>query len=79
MKASAIQKSDWQGVFAVPTLARHRDAARSINWQASSKIAAHIPTGGVTRLLYCGNFFPHRDAPSLWRPARRQRHGSRIN
>ena len=57
MKTSAIQKTDWQGVFAVPPLARHRDAARSINWEASAKIAAHIHKGGVTRLLYGGNAF----------------------
>ena len=60
MKTSAIQKTDWRGVFAVPPLARHRDAARSINWEASGKIAAHIHKGGVTRLLYGGNaFFYH--------------------
>ena len=57
MKTSSIQKADWQGVFSVPPLARHRDAARSINWEASAKIAAHIHKGGVTRLLYGGNAF----------------------
>ncbi|MBZ2178196.1 MAG: dihydrodipicolinate synthase family protein [Acidobacteria bacterium] len=57
MKTSSIQKADWQGVFSVPPLARHRDAARSINWEASARIAAHIHKGGVTRLLYGGNAF----------------------
>jgi dihydrodipicolinate synthase/N-acetylneuraminate lyase len=54
---TTINRNDWQGVFAVPPLARKRDAARSFDWTENRRIVDHIQGGGVTRLLYGGNAF----------------------
>jgi dihydrodipicolinate synthase/N-acetylneuraminate lyase len=55
-----LSQSDWQGVFAVPPLARKRDGARSFDWAENQRIVDHIHSGGITRLLYGGNaFFYH--------------------
>jgi len=44
-------------VFAVPTLARRRDAARSLDLEQNDLIVRHIISGGITRLIYGGNAF----------------------
>lgn len=45
------------GVFAVPPLARAADGKRSIHWDENHRIATHILSGGISRLLYGGNAF----------------------
>lgn len=57
MRTRPIEPADLRGVFAVPPLARNHDARRTLNWAANDKIASHIQSGGVTRLLYGGNAF----------------------
>jgi dihydrodipicolinate synthase/N-acetylneuraminate lyase len=48
---------DTGGVFPVPPLARHNDAARSIDFAQNDRIVAHIARSGITRLIYGGNAF----------------------
>jgi dihydrodipicolinate synthase/N-acetylneuraminate lyase len=57
MKKSAVVPESLRGVFPVPPLARKRDAARSIDFDESSRVVSHIHRGGCTRLLYGGNAF----------------------
>ncbi|MGH9663023.1 MAG: hypothetical protein ACRD9L_01195, partial [Bryobacteraceae bacterium] len=46
-----------EGVFAVPSLARRNDAQRTLDFAENDRVARHIGSGGVTRLLYGGNAF----------------------
>src|SRR2546428_2183824 len=57
MKTNSISAEDLRGVFAVPPLARRRDAARSLNLAQNDLIVRHITSGGITRLIYGGNAF----------------------
>lgn len=57
MKTTPITLEDLRGVFAVPVLARRRDAQRTIDFAENEKIVRHIASGGVTRFLYGGNAF----------------------
>jgi dihydrodipicolinate synthase/N-acetylneuraminate lyase len=57
MKTGDITVEDLRGVFAVPPLARRRDAARTLNLVENDRIVRHIVDGGITRLLYGGNAF----------------------
>jgi dihydrodipicolinate synthase/N-acetylneuraminate lyase len=45
------------GVFAVPPLARHSDASRTLDFEQNNLVVRHILAGGITRLLYGGNAF----------------------
>src|SRR2546425_12845325 len=55
MKTNSISPEDLRGVFAVPPLARQRDATRSLNLAQNDLIVRHIISGGITRLIYGGN------------------------
>ena len=57
MKTNSISPEDLRGVFAVPPLARRRDAARSLDLAQNDLIVRHIISGGITRLIYGGNAF----------------------
>ena len=57
MRTQPIQKNDWRGVFAVPSLARKSDSRRSFDWQQNDRLVAHMRAGGITRLMYGGNAF----------------------
>src|SRR5438874_9874765 len=57
MKTNSISPEDLRGVFAVPPLARQRDATRSLNLAQNDLIVRHIVSGGITRLIYGGNAF----------------------
>ena len=57
MRTQQIGTADWQGVFAVPPLARNRDAQRTFNWEQNNRLVSHMHRGGITRLLYGGNAF----------------------
>src|SRR2546425_1537181 len=57
MKTNSISAEDLRGVFAVPPLARRRDAARSLDLAQNDLIVRHITSGGITRLIYGGNAF----------------------
>lgn len=57
MKTTPITIEDLRGVFAVPSLARRRDARRTIDFAENEKLVRHIASGGVTRFLYGGNAF----------------------
>src|SRR3989441_421942 len=57
MKTNSISPEDLRGVFAVPPLARQRDATRSLNLAQNDLIVRHIISGGITRLIYGGNAF----------------------
>ena len=57
MKTNSISPEDLRGVFAVPPLARRRDAARSLDFAQNDLIVRHIISGGITRLIYGGNAF----------------------
>ena len=57
MRTAPITGSDWQGVVAVPPLARRSDSRRTFDWNENARIVAHLHAGGVTRLLYGGNAF----------------------
>src|SRR5207244_10924968 len=57
MKTNSISPEDLRGVFAVPPLARHRDATRSLDFAQNDLIVRHIISGGITRLIYGGNAF----------------------
>jgi dihydrodipicolinate synthase/N-acetylneuraminate lyase len=56
MKTSPVTLSDLEGVFAVPPLARTLESGRLDRTQ-NDRIASHIRSGGLTRLLYGGNAF----------------------
>ena len=57
MKTNSISPEDLRGVFAVPPLARRRDASRSLDLAQNDLIVRHIVSGGITRLIYGGNAF----------------------
>jgi dihydrodipicolinate synthase/N-acetylneuraminate lyase len=57
MKTNSISHEDLRGVFAVPPLARRRDAARSLDLAQNDLIVRHIISSGITRLIYGGNAF----------------------
>src|SRR5438067_10822707 len=57
MKTNSISAEDLHGVFAVPPLARRRDATRSLDLAQNDLIVRHIVSGGITRLIYGGNAF----------------------
>jgi len=57
MRRSSPVRSDLEGVFAVPPLARNSDSTRSLNLEESQRIVDHIAGDGITRLLYGGNAF----------------------
>src|SRR5436853_3975831 len=57
MKTTLISPEDLRGVFAVPPLARRRDAARSLDLAQNDLIVRHIISGEITRLIYGGNAF----------------------
>ena len=57
MKTNSILPEDLRGVFAVPPLARRRDATRSLDFAQNELIVRHIINGGITRLIYGGNAF----------------------
>src|SRR5947207_1093721 len=57
MKTNSISPEDLRGVFAVPPLARRRDATRSLDLAPNDLIVRHIVSGGITRLIYGGNAF----------------------
>ena len=55
MKTTAVGLADLAGVFAVPPLARGDDGG--FDAAQNERIASHIRSGGITRLLYGGNAF----------------------
>ena len=57
MKTNSISPEDLRGVFAVPPLARRRDASGSLDLAQNDLIVRHIVSGGITRLIYGGNAF----------------------
>lgn len=57
MKTTPITIEDLRGVFAVPPLARRRDAQGTIDFAENEKLVRHMAGGGITRLLYGGNAF----------------------
>ena len=57
MKTSSVLPEDLRGVFAVPPLARNKDASRSIDFAQNDLIVTHITDGGITRFIYGGNAF----------------------
>lgn len=54
---AALARGILNGVFAVPPLARRRDAKRTLDIEQSDQIRRHITAGGITRLIYGGNAF----------------------
>ncbi len=54
---SDIKPDDLRGVFAVPPLPRAATPRRELDFDAAERVASHIVTGGVSRLLYGGNAF----------------------
>jgi 4-hydroxy-tetrahydrodipicolinate synthase len=66
MKTTAVSLDDLAGVFAVPPLARRGDAPRTVDYEQNERLATHIVSGGITRLLYGGNaFLYHVTAPEF--------------
>lgn len=57
MRRQPITLDDLRGVFAVPPLARKRDAGRTIDEAQNHRLVHHIVGGGITRLLWGGNAF----------------------
>ena len=57
MNTSIKFPDDLGGVFAVPPLARRRDAGRSLDIVQNDLIVGHMINGGLTRLIYGGNAF----------------------
>ena len=57
MKRTPVIPADFQGVFAVPPLARRNDAQRSLDFAQNNLIVEHITAGGITQLIYGGNAF----------------------
>jgi dihydrodipicolinate synthase/N-acetylneuraminate lyase len=56
-RAQAVTTADLRGVFAVPPLPREATAQRGIDFGAAERVARHLASGGVTRMLYGGNAF----------------------
>jgi dihydrodipicolinate synthase/N-acetylneuraminate lyase len=54
---AALSREVLRDVFAVPPLARRRDARRALDIEESDRIRRHITAGGITRLIYGGNAF----------------------
>ncbi|MBI3879131.1 MAG: dihydrodipicolinate synthase family protein [Verrucomicrobia bacterium] len=52
-----ISPDDLRGVFAVPPLARKRDARRSLDHEQNRRLVRHITAGGITRFIFGGNAF----------------------
>jgi len=57
MNRADFSSAQLQGVFAVPPLARSRDARRSIDFEQNNLIVKHIAAGGIRRMIYGGNAF----------------------
>src|SRR2546430_14029886 len=57
MRTKPAVPEDFQGVFAVPPLARRDDAQRSPDFAQNNLVVEHIAAGGITRLIYGGNAF----------------------
>ncbi len=57
MRTSPVTTDDYKGVFAVPPLARAKDATRSISFEQNDAIIRHIVAGGISRIIYGGNAF----------------------
>ena len=57
MKIDSLSPEHLRGVFAVPPLARRRDASRSLDFEQNDRIVRHIHGRGITRLIYGGNAF----------------------
>jgi dihydrodipicolinate synthase/N-acetylneuraminate lyase len=57
MRTAPLTTNDFRGVFPVPPLSRRNDAARSIDFGETEKIARHIAAGGIRNFLYGGNAF----------------------
>jgi len=57
MKTTSVLSDDLRGVFAVPPLARNKDASRSIDFAQNDLIVSHITDGGITKFIYGGNAF----------------------
>ena len=57
MRKISISKDDLCGAFAVPPLARRVDPKRSLDFAQNKRIAQHISSAGITRLIYGGNAF----------------------
>ena len=52
-----VSLASLEGVFAVPPLARRNDARRTLDFAENDRLARHMTSGGITRLLYGGNAF----------------------
>jgi 4-hydroxy-tetrahydrodipicolinate synthase len=48
---------DLWGVYAVPPLPRKADRGRTLDFDASERVARHVSAGGINRFLYGGNAF----------------------
>jgi dihydrodipicolinate synthase/N-acetylneuraminate lyase len=57
MKTTPVTTRDLQGVLPVPPLCRRGDAARTIDFAETGRLAAHITAGGPRALLFGGNAF----------------------
>ena len=57
MRKQPVFPEDLRGVFAVPPLARRRDADRTIDTVQNHRLVHHMVNGGITRLLWGGNAF----------------------
>ncbi len=57
MKRTPLTTEHLHGVFSVPSLARRRDARRTIDFAENDRLVRHILDGGITRFLYGGNAF----------------------
>jgi len=55
MRKHPFSEHDMRGVFAVPSLARRNDPARTPDFVENQRIVDHIARGGLTRLIYGGN------------------------
>jgi dihydrodipicolinate synthase/N-acetylneuraminate lyase len=57
MRTRPTTTEDLHAVFAVPPLARRRDARRTIDDVQNDRLVRHIVDGGITRLIWGGNAF----------------------
>jgi dihydrodipicolinate synthase/N-acetylneuraminate lyase len=57
MKTTPVTFHDLRGVLPVPPLCRRPDAARTLDFTETGRLAAHIVAGGPRALLYGGNAF----------------------
>ena len=55
MRTRPLHPADLAGVFAVPPLARRRDARRGLDFEQNDRLVSHILEGGITRLVWGGN------------------------